>query len=59
MTAHEGDPVTIEGRPETDWRWYRGHGPDMVEVYRTKGQGRREFKIVAADDVRIQSREEA
>ena len=49
----EGDFVTVKGRTETNWRWFRGNGPKMVECYRITAQGRKEFRVFKAEDVQL------
>ena len=49
----QGSPVIIRGRPEADWRWYRGHGPHLIECCRDRGQGRTELKVFASELVTL------
>jgi hypothetical protein len=45
------DPIQIHGDPYDDWRFYRRQTNGMIEAYRTKRNGGKDFKCFDASKV--------
>jgi hypothetical protein len=49
------DPIQIHGDPYDDWKFYRRQTNGMIEAYRMKRNGGKDFKLFDASKVTLKS----